>query len=435
VELQDQIYERVTKQMHLQNSEGSFRAGMNPTGSSQAYDRYLKARYMELNQQDPKDLETAVGSYQDAIKIEYTFSLAYAGLARCYLSQFRISKDSKLLQKATAAAEQAVQLDDDSPDAHTVLSGVYESAKNKEKSLAELNRVVELEPNSDAAYRNLGDAYLHADVNAAYRNSGDAYSESKHENKSIDAYQKAVSVNPYYWTNHLALGKAYFEFGDNAKALLEFQKVTELAPENPMGYGDVGSVYLREGKWNEAIPHYQKALSISPDSPTYSNLGTAYFWLGRYDEAVKMYEKALQINGRGSEELWGNLGDAYRWRGQTEKAQAAYKRAIVIAKMGSDAQSASTLGDIGLLYAKIGDQAQAVQYTRLARAKAPSDVYFMYSEAQVYCLLGQPEKSMLALRQAVAKGYAREEIANDPEFAKMRSLPEFVKLVGESTAK
>jgi len=418
LELENKVYEHFVQQTNLRSSEGSFRAGMNPTGSNQAYDHYLKARYMELNQQDPKDLDTEIGLYQDAINLEHTFSLAHVGLARCYLSQFRISKDSKLLQKAVATAQQAVQLDDDSPDAHSVLGEVYKSAKNKEKSLTELNRVVELEPNSDAAYRNLGDAY----------------SGSGHEQESIAAYQKAVSVNPYYWMNYNALGNAYFAQGENAKALPEFLKVTELAPDSPIGYENVGSVYLRRGKWTEAIPQYRKALAFGPDAPTYANLGTAYFFLKQYDEAVKLYEKALQINGRGDEVLWGNLGDSYRWLGQTEKAQAAYKRAIVIAKMGSDAQSASTLGDIGLLYAKIGDQAQAVQNIRLARAKSPSDLQIIYSEAQVYCLLRQPEKSMIAVRQAVAKGYARQEIWNDPELFRMRSLPEFVKLVGTGTA-
>jgi serine/threonine protein kinase/tetratricopeptide (TPR) repeat protein len=418
-ELEDQIYERVARQMRIENSEGNFRAGMNPTGSNQAYDRYLKARYTELNQQDPRDLDTAIGLYQDAVNIERTFSLAHVGLARCYLAQFRISKDSKLLQKAMAAAQQAVQLDDDSTDSHSVLGDVYTNAKNKQTSLVELNRAAELQPSSDEAYRNLGEAY----------------SLSHQSDEAIAAYQKAVAANSYYWLNHNALGNAYLGLGDNAKALPEYQKVTELAPDSPMGYEGVGSVYLREGKWGEAIPQYQKTVALAPDAPTYSNLGTAYFFSRKYGEAVKMYEKSLQLNGIGDEVLWGNLGDAYRWGGQTDKAQGAYKKAIAIAKMGSAPQSALVLSDIGLLYAKIGDQAQAVQYTRLARAKSPSDVQIIYSEAQVYCLLGKSAQSIVALRQAVAKGYPRKEIASDPEFIKMRSSPEFVELVGTSAAK
>jgi len=142
--------------------------------------------------------------------------------------------------------------------------------------------------------------------------------------------------------------------------------VIEIAPDNPIGYENIGSVYMRQGKWSEAIPRYQKALSIDPDSPTYSNLGTAYFFLKRYDEAVKMYEKAVQ-GTTGDEYLWSNLADAYRWLGQSEKAQAAYKRAIVVAKMGSDAQSAGSLGDLALLLRQNrGSNASSAKYSASA---------------------------------------------------------------------
>jgi serine/threonine protein kinase/tetratricopeptide (TPR) repeat protein len=426
MELEDQIYQSVANQMHLQNSEGSFRAGMNPAGSDEMYDRYLKARSTELHQKDPKSLDAAIGLYQDAINIDHTFSLLHIGLARCYLVQFGNTKDAKALQKAMAAAMQSVKLDDDSPDAHTVLGYVYKSAKNKEKSLAELSRAAELQPNSDEAYRNLGDAY------------SEIRDEKGHVQESIaaiTAFQKAVAVNPYNWRNHINLGNAYFGLGDSAKALPEYQKVIEISPDNSLGYMDIGALYLRRGQWNESILQFQKSLALAPDADTYSNLGTAYFFLNRYGEAVKMYEKALQVNASQDEALWGNLGDAYRWTGETDKARGAYRKAIAIAKMESDAQSAGTLGDIGVLYAKIGDQAQAVQNIRLARAKKPSDVQLIYSEAQIYALLGQPTKAIPDLRQAVAKGYPRLEVWDDPEFAKMRSLPEFVKLVGTSTAK
>ena len=420
VGLGNHIYELAAKWLNLVGTEGSFRAGMNPANSNRAYDHYLRAAYMELNQQDAKDLEAAIGSYQDAINIEPSFSLAHMGLARCYLAQFRITKDNKVLQKATISAQLAVQLDDLSPDAHTVLSAVYEDAKNKEGSLDELKRAVKLAPFSDAAYRNLGDAY----------------SQRGNEEEFVRAYQKAVNLNPSYLWNQMALGYAYLQQRKSAlKALTEFQRVIAIAPDNPLGFEGVGSVYLMQGKWSEAIPQYQKALALAPDAATYSNLGAAYFFLQRYDEAVKMYEKAVQINANQNEELWGNLGDAYRWLGQAEKARGAYKKTIAIARMGSDAQSSGALGDIGLLYAKMGDQSQAVHYTRLARAKSPLDVQLMYSEGQVYALLGQPRKAITAYSQAVAKGYKREEIWDDPENAKLQSVPEFVKLVGRSTAK
>jgi hypothetical protein len=101
----------------------------------------------------------------------------------------------------------------------------------------------------------------------------------------------------------------------------------------------------------------------------------------------------------------------------------------------SSAQSASLLGDIGLLYAKFGDQSASSALLRMARANAPSDVQLMYSEGQVYAQLGQPGKAAPAYRQAIAKGYSRKEVWNDPANAKLQFFPEFVKLVKSGTSK
>ncbi len=420
MELETQIYEHVAAQMRIQNSEGNFRAGMNPTNSDQAYDQYLKARHMELNQRDdPKNLGAAIGFYQDAINTDRIFAPAYAGLARCYVLQFRDVKDPKILQTAMAAAEQSVQLDDESPDGHAALGQVLDNSKNKKRFLSEMNRAVVLQPNSDQGYRNLGDAYA----------------TSGQSDNSVAAFEKAVVANPYNSENHIALGNAYFNLGDNGKALPEFQKVIGMVPDSPIGYEGAGNIDLRGGHWSDAVTHYQKALSLAPDSSTYSNLGTAYFWLTRYEESIKAYEKALQLSN-GNEEFWANLGDAYRFTGRTEKARGAYRKAIAIEKRKNPgSESAGVLADLGLLSAKSGDRVQAVLYTEKARVKSPNDVQIMYSEGQVYVLSGQPSKAIAAYRRAVERGYASQEIWNDPENAKLKSVPDFVKLCKVPSAK
>jgi tetratricopeptide (TPR) repeat protein len=277
-----------------------------------------------------------------------------------------------------------------------------------------------LAPNSDEAYRNLGDAY----------------SSSGQSDEAIAAYQKAVAANSYYWTNHIALGNAYLGLGDSAKALPEFQKVIEIASDSPMGYEGVGSVYLRQGKWGEAIPEYQKALALAPDSPTYSNLGTAYFFLKNYDQSTKMYEKAVAMTPN-NEELLGNLGDSYRWSGHSDQAAAAYGKAISLAfqELRVNPRSASIMGDLGLLYAKKGDAANALQYTNQARAISPDDVGLMYSEALVKTMSDKPEEAFKPLRLALEKGYPAQEAWNDPELQKLQALPQFSQLVNQFSKK
>ena len=413
--LEDQIYGTVATALELKpTGEEQARVVAHPTENVKAYDLYLQGRNTLRNGHSQDAYRQAVGLFEQAIDKDPNFALAYTGLADSSLRMYGETKEGIWAQKATLAAQQAERLSNNLPEVHLSLGSVYSATGKNTQAVAELKRALELAPNSDEAYRNLGSAY-------------DSGGQSE---EAIAAYQKAVAANTYYWLNHNALGDAYFGHGDNARALPEFQKVVEIASDNPMGYEGIGSVNLREGKWGEAIPQYQKALALAPDAPTYSNLGTAYFWLKRYDESVKMYEKATEMTPN-DEQLFGNLGDAYRWSGHSEQAATAYSKAISLAfqELQVNPRSAATMGDLGLLYAKRGDAANALQYTNQARAISPDDVQLMYSEAQVKTLIGKPEEALKSLRLALEKGYAAQEAWNDPELQNLQALPQFSQLV------
>ena len=419
--LEDQIYGNVAVALALKpTDEEQARVGAHPTENVKAYDLYLQGRNTLRNGHSQDAYKQAVGLFEQAIDKDPNFALAYTGLADSSLLMYGETKESVWAQKATLSAQQAERLSSSLPEVHLSLGSVYSTTGKNTQAVTELKRALELAPNSDEAYRNLGDAY----------------SRSGQTDEAIAAFQKAVAANSYNWSNHISLGNAYLGLGDNAKALPEFQKVIEIAPDNPMGYEGLGSVNLRQGKWGEAIPQYQKALALAPDSATYSNLGTAYFWLKNYDQATKMYEKAVEMTPN-SEELLGNLGDAYRWSGHSDQAANAYGKAISLAfqQLQVNPRSASIMGDLGLLYAKKGDAANALQYTNQARAINPDEVQLIYSEALVKALTGKPEDAIKPLKLALEKGYPAQEAWNDPELQKLQALPQFSQLVNQFSKK
>jgi serine/threonine protein kinase/Flp pilus assembly protein TadD len=419
--LEDQIYGNVATALALKlTDEEQARVGTHPTENVKAYDLYLQGRNVLRNGHGQENYRQAVGLFEQAIDKDPNFALAYTGLADSSLLMYGESKESVWAQKATLSAQQAERLSNNLPEVHLSLGSVYSTTGKNTQAVAELKRALELAPNSDEAYRHLGDAYT----------------RSGQSDDAIAAFQKAVAANPYNSSNHIALGNAYLGLGDNIKALPEYQKVIEITPENPMGYEGVGSVYLREGKWGEAIPQYQKALALAADSPTYSNLGTAYFFLKNYDQSTKMYEKAVEMTPN-DEQLLGNLGDSYRWSGHSDQASSAYGKAISLAfqELQVNPRSSTIMGDLGLLYAKKGDAANAVQYTNQARAISPDDVQLMYSEAQVKTMIGKPDEALKSLRLALEKGYAAQEAWNDPELQKLQALPQFSQLVNQFSKK
>jgi len=388
--IEDQIYSKLVKALDLKPSnEELARSSTRPTEDIGAYQLYLKGRNVLRGKRDAKTVNTAMNLYNQATKKDPNFALAYAGLADACLLMYDLTKDGFWSERALGAANQGQRLNDEAPEIHVSLGGVYLATGKTAEAVAEIQRALELAPNSDDGYRKLG---------GAYRDAG-------RQTEAIRALQKAVEINPYYWFNYNQLGVAYVQAGTYDKALEAFRKVTELEPDRASGYGNIGVVYYRQGKWDQSIPAFQKAIELSPTFRYYSNLGVAYFYLGKYAEAAGMFQKAVDMNP--SEFLAvGNLADAYRWLGQKDKAAAAYERAIGLAFKAFEVnpRKASTLGSLAAYYAKKGELGRASEYIRRARAIDPNENSLIYKEAVIDTLSSKPALALEALKEALAKG-------------------------------
>jgi eukaryotic-like serine/threonine-protein kinase len=419
--LEDQIGSKLVSALELKPSGAELvRGASHPTENMEAYELYLKGREALRHERSTKDIQTAIGFFDAALKKDQNFALAYTGVADASLSMYTQSKDGFWTQKALEAAKQAQQLNDELPEVHFALGSVYRATGKAGESIIELDRALQLDPKSDEGYRRLGDAYL----------------ASGRKDEALKAYRKAVELSPYYWVNYNSLGRACFNVGDNNESLSAFRKITELEPDNAIGYMNIGTVYFRQGKYNECIPYFEKALKLQPQADLYSDLGTAYFFLRRYQEAVPMFEKAVEMNANDEVNV-GNLADAYRWSGHADKAQVTYDKAIALAyrELQVNPRQARALNSLAVYYAKKGDSAQAIQFIRRARAIDPNNVEFIYDEAQVQALANNPAEAIKSLKEAFQKGYSVEEARNDPELKSLEGRPEFEKLLKEFSGK
>ena len=274
--LEDQIYGQLVSALTIApTNEELAKSVARPTDNVAAYDLYLRGRN-SLRGNDAKNTQTALDYFEQALKDDPKFALAYTGVAQASLRMNTIKKDAFWTQKALAAAQQAQQINDQLPEVHYMLGAVYRATGKYSEAIAELTRAQTLAPNSDDVYRRLGSTYLV---------SGNAP-------RAIESYQKAIELNPYYWVNQNSLGRAYFQVGQYPKALEAFQKATQLEPDVNAPLENAGGVLVQQGKYSDAVPYLEKALKIEPDSGAYSNLGTAYLFLKRYAEASQAFEKA-----------------------------------------------------------------------------------------------------------------------------------------------
>jgi eukaryotic-like serine/threonine-protein kinase len=419
--LEDQIGSKLVSALELKPSGSEARrSAAHPTENMEAYDLYLKGRDALRHERSTKDIQTAIDFFDAALKKDQSFALAYTGVADASLDMYRQNKDGFWTQKALEAAKQAQQLNDELAETHFSLGSVYSATGQVAQSIIELDRALELAPNSDEGYRRLGNAYK----------------ASGRKDEALKAYRKAVELNPYYWSNYNSLGNAYVDVGDYNDALAAFRRITDLEPDNSIGYMNIGVVYFSQGKYNECIPFLEKALKLQPQADLYSNLGTAYFFLRRYKEAVPMFEKAVKMDPNDQENV-GNLADAYRWSGNTDKAQSTYDKAIALAykELEVNPRKASTMRFLALYYAKKGDSTQALEFIRRARAIDPNDIEFIYNEAEIQALANHPAEALKALRDAFQKGYSPEEAKNDPGLKSLEGRPEFDRLLKEFSGK
>lgn len=416
--LEDQIYGDLLTALNLTpDTEERARAATHSTDNIVAYDLYLKGRNALRGHQDVANLKAAIAYYEQALRQDTGFALAYVGLADGSLAMYRETKDAQWAQKAVAAGEQARSLNDQLPEVSLSLGSIYAATGKSSEAIAVLTRALALVPNSDEAYRRLG---------AAYESAGRG-------DEAITAYKKAIEINPYYWLNFSVLGGAYFKMGKLEEALPPYQRMAELEPANVWGFLNVGAVLFSQGKYEECIPAFRKALAIQPSWQTLSNLGTAYFYLKRYGESVEMFEQAVAANPN-QEVVVGNLADAYRWSGLPEEASATYGKAMALAykELEVNPRDAAVMSNLALYYAKTGNAARALDFVRRARSIDANDVDYMYTEAVVLTLAGRNQDAVKALRLALRNGYALADAMCNPELAALQGLPEFESVLADS---
>jgi eukaryotic-like serine/threonine-protein kinase len=418
--LEDQIYNQLVSGLNINLTNDEIAAAeARPTDNSTAYDLYLRGRN-SMRGDNSKSMQAALDYFDQALRADPKFALAYTGIADASLRMNGIKKDSLWTQKALAAAQQAQQLNDRLPEVHATLGGVYRATGKYSEAVAELNRALSLAPNSDDFYRRLGTVYL----------------DSGNTSQALVAFQKAIQLNPYFWVNQNALGVAYAHQGDYAKALEAFQQVQAIEPDIVAGYENIGNIYLQQGKYQESIPYFQKAIQIEPYFSTYSNLGTSYFFLKQYANAVEAFEKAAALNPNDTQTMV-NLADAYRGAGQQDKAHTTYQQAISVGfkELQTNPQNADVKAEIALSYAKVGNASEAQNFIRQARAIDKTNVSYIYYEAEIDALLGRSTDALKLLREALEKHFPAEFAAGDEDLKNLSGNPEYTSLIKQYSEK
>jgi tetratricopeptide (TPR) repeat protein len=108
-----------------------------------------------------------------------------------------------------------------------------------------------------------------------------------------DPVDRVSGAEADYW---FKLGLSYGKAGKYKKEIDAYKKAIEIDPDHAKSYYNLGIVYSYLGIYQMAADSYKEAIRLNPrHSDAYYNLGIAYGNLNRYDDAIKAYEEALKI--------------------------------------------------------------------------------------------------------------------------------------------
>jgi TolB-like protein/DNA-binding winged helix-turn-helix (wHTH) protein/Flp pilus assembly protein TadD len=221
--------------------------------------------------------------------------------------------------------------------------------------------------------------------------------------QAIDAYQKAIALDPHYADAYaeLAVSQYYVadQTGDPAlwkSAEQAAQKAIDLDPSLASGYSVRGTLrYLHRYDWVGAESDLKHALALDPtNSRVLSRYGNLLSYFGRTEEATAMLQKAIERDPLESTN-WQELGIALSESGDHAGAYDAFHHALAIRP--ADNFSIFHLARLQLIDGKAQDA--------LATFQTNSDEEFRGAgTAMAQHTLGNAKASQQALEKLIATG-------------------------------
>ena len=281
----------------------------------EAYEPYLRGRYYFTNQfTSAVALKTAKNNFEEAIRKDPSFALAYAGLADAY---FYLADQSELppdqaYKSAKQALNKALELDDSIGETYDTL-GVLSWRFDRDFASAEryFNKAIELAPSYSCAHEDRaiylsfmgrgaeaqneiarsrildpGPSSLITEVAADY--------QMRDYEALLDASRRQVASDPKEWTGHFNLGLGYQGTGKMVEAISAYQKALEISGGNPNAAAALAQAYARVGKRalaEKILADLEKSKSVYVSPYT---LATIYASLGEKDKAFEFLERAVK---------------------------------------------------------------------------------------------------------------------------------------------
>jgi len=294
-------------------------------------------------------------------------------------------------QEAIAKYEEALkiwqQIGDRSYEATTLLAigTLYYTQNDNQKALTYFQQGLTLRR---ALKDRFGEAVMLNSVANAYANLGQPQKALEFYNQALPLFR--AEKKPFFITNTLiGIGGVYFNSGQTNKALEAYSQALVIQREQKDLDGQantlqiIGIAYTNLGETQKALDTFQQALLIQRarkdlggEADALNTIGLVYLSIGDEKKALENLNQALKLQQQIQGNLSGNalafnlskqagiltaIAGGYSFN-EPQKALIYYNQArSLLQKIGSPHAEAELLGQVGIVYDRLGEKQKALE--------------------------------------------------------------------------
>ena len=322
-----------------QTSAGVAVLASTPAHDPEAEQLYLKGRYY-WNKRTPDDLSRALDYFTQAVVHDPNYAQAYVGLADCYslMREYTLMPSNEAYRRALAAAKKAVELDNESSEAHASLAfvsffGMWDIAAGQQ----EFRRAIDLNPNN--------------------------------------------AVSHHWYANALLVLHRYPE------ALVEINRAQALDPSSSAILADKGNILEMSGEHDEALTLLKQMEKRDPAfrSP---HLYLNYLYLEKPDYPnflAELRKDALLVHDKSALAIASAAEKGFAAGGPRAMFEAILKGQEKLYEEGSFSATA-----VAMTEASLGNKPEALRYLQAAYEQRDSALLFVETDRQFKHLYNEP---------------------------------------------
>ena len=424
IEAQSEIVKQVPRELEIALLKHEQRAlAYLPTSNIEAYDFYLRGEG-HFRRRVGRNLAMAIEMYDEAVKLDPGFALAYCRLSMCHSWMYWFAHDhsQKRIDMAKKAVETASEHDPDLPEVHQAWGRYYYLGhRNYSVALEKLYTALENQPHNSDVISFIG---------FIQRRQG------KFE-EALDTIEKASELQPLSSILVKEVASTLEELGRYEEAESCYDRAIRLAPRESRVYYYKARLYLSwEGRTDKARQVLNEALQKIDAIRSTSGMTSA---LAELDVYERDYQGALDRLSSEPNDFRLRRAQIYEYMGKNKEAKELYGQArdFLESKIAEDPNDERFHSSLGIAYAGLGHNEEAIREGELAVDLLPvtkdagAGPDRIRDLARIYVMVGKHDDAIdqLDFLSHLPGGVSKPLLRLDPAWDPLRDHSDFKKLV------